>query len=63
MIKDNKKVNKDKVNVVKVSSSEREILRDFIKSEQANIKVFNLPSKQEQVKYEKVLERLDGKFA
>ena len=62
MIKDNKKVNKGKEDIVKVSGSERELLREFIKSEQVNIRVFNLPSKQEQVKYEKVLERLDGKF-
>jgi hypothetical protein len=63
MKKMDKKMDKAKEDIVKVSSSEREILREIIKSEKANVQVFNLPNKQEQVRYEKVLERLDGKFA
>jgi len=56
-------MHKNEENIVRVSGSEREVLREIIKSEKANIQVFGLPNKQEQLKYERVLERLDGKFA
>lgn len=62
MNKDARKVS-PRQDAVRVSGSEREILREIIKSEKANVRVFNLSDKQEQIRYERALERLDGKFA
>jgi len=52
-----------KENMIKVSGSERELLREMVRSERATIQVFNLSNKQEQTKYERTLDRLDGKLA
>lgn len=49
--------------VVKLTDFDREILREIIRMEKANIGVFSLPNKQEQDKYQKSLERLDKQFA
>lgn len=49
-------------NVV-ITVPEKELLREIIKSEKANVSVFGLPDRNQQVKYQKMLDHLDGKFA
>lgn len=58
-----KKLNGAQQDAVRVSGAERELLREMVHSERVNLKVFNLPSKQQQSKYEKMLDGLAGKLA
>ncbi|MCL5008833.1 MAG: hypothetical protein M1400_00635 [Patescibacteria group bacterium] len=53
---------KDK-KVIKVSGVEREILREIVRSEKANIRVFNLQNKSEHNRYERTLQSLDNKLS
>lgn len=48
--------------ILKVSHSEKEILKEMISSERANVKVFGLPNRHQQIKYEKLLDGLVMKF-
>jgi hypothetical protein len=46
-----------------MSTDEKEILREIVKSEKANLRIFSLPNKQENNKYERILKSLDNKLA
>lgn len=47
---------------IKVSEKEKEILREIVRSEKASLQIFSLPSKKENNKYQKLLNRLDSKL-
>jgi hypothetical protein len=48
---------------IKISESEKAILREIVLSEKANIQAFGLPNRNQQVQYIKTLERLNYKLA
>lgn len=48
---------------ISISDIERELLGEILKSEKANLRVFPLNDKKEQVKYEKILDQLCNKLA
>lgn len=54
---------KDKKNdSIDISGAEKEVLREMVQSERANLNIFGLSNREEQSKYERVLKRLDGKL-
>jgi hypothetical protein len=49
-------------NLIKISPPEKEVLREIIHTERENLRVFNLSNKDEQIRYEKLLDRIDKKL-
>lgn len=47
---------------IEVSPEEKEVLKEIVHSERENVRVFNLPNRREQSRYEKLLDGLDKKF-
>jgi hypothetical protein len=57
-------MNKNKKDVViRISDFEKELIRELVKSEKANLEVFSLPKRKENIHYENVLKKLDLKLA
>ena len=48
---------------IKISKKEKEILKEIVQSEKANLEVFSLPNKRENEKYKNILGRLNNKLS